>query len=310
MVIVPEQHRRLLRDMFAAAVAFTNGAALLRRGGSLEGLNWHYRDKRQHFKLPLPAAESGGKLVVVGAGKAAASLAVGLEASLGSRIDAGCVIVKYGHGLPLSRIRVIEGGHPVPDQSGAQGTQDILAMVRSLSSRDSAFVLLTGGASALMTAPAPDLTLEDKSQVNRLLVHSGASINDINVVRKHLSAVKGGGLLAAANGARLCTLVISDVIGDDLSTIGSGPTVADPSTFQDALDVLSAHGLLHQVPGRALERLRRGSRGLVPETLKAGAAPTARNSSLIVVLEVSMSCPESEHSHSWDPYSKAASRTS
>ena len=281
-VIVPAQHRRLLRDMFAASIEATNGAALLRRGGNVEGSHWHYGDRRQHFEFSLPAGAADGKLVVVGAGKAAASLAAGLEASLGSRIDDGCIIVKYGHALPLSRIRVIESGHPEPDQAGARGTQEMLSMVRNLSSRDSAFVLLTGGASALMVAPAPGLTLDDKTEVNRLLIRSGASINDINVVRKHLSVVKGGGLLAAANGARLCTLAISDVIGDSLSTIGSGPTVADPSTFQDALDVLSAHGLLQQVPARVLTRLHSGARGLVAETLKPGSALAARNWPFIV----------------------------
>jgi hydroxypyruvate reductase len=146
-----------------------------------------------------------------------------------------------------------------------------------------------------MVAPAPGLTLDDKTEVNQLLVRSGASIEDINVVRKHLSAVKGGGLLAAANGARLCTLLISDVIGDDLSTIGSGPTVPDPSTYQDALDVLSAHGLLQQVPGRALARLHSGARGFVPETLKTGAAQAAGNWPLIVANLAQALAAISEH---------------
>ena len=276
------QHRSLLGELFFAATAATNGSLLLGRGGSVEGSTWHYRTQSLDFQFPLPTTEHGGKLVVVGAGKAAASLAAGLELSLGSRIHAGCIITKYGHAMPLTRSRVIEAGHPVPDEAGALGTQAVLALVGNLSTHDCAFVVLTGGASALLTAPASGLTLEDKSVVNALLVRSGASINHINVVRKHLSAVKGGGLLRLSNGARLCTLVISDVIGDDLSTIGSGPTVADPSTFQDALEVLSTHGLMHVVPERALERLRSGALGLVPETLKPDDNRLTRNTSLII----------------------------
>lgn len=275
-------HRALLRELFDAAITATNGTSLLSRGASVENSIWRYRDGALDFQFPLPAAAAGGKLVVLGAGKAAAAMAAGLEVALGSRIDAGCIVVKYGHALPLSHIRVIEAGHPVPDAAGAAATQEILNLAASLSSRDAAFVVISGGASALLTAPASGLTLQDKSQVNQLLVQSGASISEINTVRKHLSAVKGGRLLQRANGARLCTLVISDVMGDDLSTIGSGPTVIDPTTFQEALAVLSAYRLEQEVPERALARLRAGARGGVPETLKPTDNVAATNAPLVI----------------------------
>jgi glycerate 2-kinase len=264
----PTVARRQLRQLLDAALSATNGASLLARSSSVTDDAWIYESAGERFVFPLPRPGSNGKVVVVGAGKAAASLAAGLEALLGSRIASGAICVKYGHGHHLQRIKVFEAGHPIPDVAGVRGTQAILGCLRGRSPADSVIVVLTGGASALLVAPVAGLSLDDKAEVNRRLILSGAPIQDINVVRKHLSGVKGGQLLREVSEARFCTLVISDVLDDDCSSIGSGPTVADPSTYADALAVLRRHGVYRRIPRAALLHLERGAAGLEPETPK------------------------------------------
>lgn len=213
--------------------------------------------------LPEPPP---GRTVVVGAGKAAAAMAAAFEQAWTHDLT-GLVITRYGHAMPTQRIEVVEASHPVPDQSGLQATQRILALVRALGPDDLVVCLLSGGASALLTAPAEGLdlsgqtcllsgatsalratatdglTLADKQAVTQALLRSGAPIQHMNVVRKHLSGVKGGALARAVAPARLVTLAISDVVGDDPSIIGSGPTVADPSHASDALRLLDQYGI-------------------------------------------------------------------
>jgi len=166
--------------------------------------------------------------MVFGAGKAAAHLAKALESRLDERDYSGRIVVKYGHGVPLEHILVDEGGHPLPDESGLRATERLLADLDDTREEDRIVFLLTGGASALLVAPAEGLTLDDKIGVTELLLRCGATIQELNAVRKHLSAVKGGRLLERMVPARVLTLVVSDVIGDDLSSIGSGPTALDP----------------------------------------------------------------------------------
>lgn len=261
-------HRDLLRELFFAGIEASDGELLLRQRSSLNDGHWEYVCNGMKRSFPILGKNCHSRLLVVGAGKAAASLAAGIESSLGGHIHDGCIVVKYDHTKQLERIRVVEGGHPVPDSAGSRGTNQIIKMVEELTANDSVFVLLTGGASSLLSAPAPGITLAEKSEVNRQLVRSGATINEINTVRKHISCVKGGVLVQRCNGARIFTLVISDVIGNDLATIGSGPTVADPTTFQDALDVLHSHTLIDEIPHSVLARLNEGARGGLPETLK------------------------------------------
>ncbi len=210
------------------------------------------------------------RVVAVGAGKASARMAQALEASLGTRLNDGLVIVKTGYALATKRIAVLEAGHPIPDRAGLRATQALLRLTQGLTSRDLLIVLLSGGASSLLPAPVPGVTLADKQRTTRLLLRSGATINEINVVRKHLSAVKGGGL-AASTKARIATLILSDVIGDDLGSIGSGPTAADPSTFADAAAVLRRYGIWHASPPAVRHYLQRGLKGVTPETLKPGS---------------------------------------
>lgn len=189
--------------------------------------------------LPEPPK---GRTVVVGAGKAAAAMAHAFENAWQHDLT-GLVITRYGFAMPTERIEVVEASHPVPDESGIAATRRILEMVRGLGPDDLVVCLLSGGASALLTAPADGLTLADKQAVTQALLRSGAPIQHINTVRKHLSAVKGGGLARAAAPVRLVTLAISDVVGDDPAIIGSGPTVADPSHAGDALALIAQYDI-------------------------------------------------------------------
>lgn len=210
------------------------------------------------------------RIIAVGAGKASARMAQALEAALGTRLDDGLVIVKTGHTLPTKRIAVLEAGHPIPDRAGLHATQGLLHLIQRLTHRDLLIVLLSGGASSLLPAPVADVTLADKQRTTRLLLRSGATINEINVVRKHLSLVKGGGLTTSTR-ARIVTLLLSDVIGDDLGSIGSGPTAGDPSTFADAVALLQRYRSWHTAPAAVRRYLYSGQKGDVPETLKPGS---------------------------------------
>jgi glycerate 2-kinase len=191
--------------------------------------------------LPAPPP---GRTVVIGAGKAAAAMAKAVEDHWPKdRALSGLVITRYGHGLPCRTIEVIEAGHPVPDQAGVAAAERMLAAVQRLGENDLVLALISGGGSSLFALPAPGVSLADKQAVTRALLKSGAPISEINCVRKHLSAVKGGRLALAALPARVVTLILSDVPGDDASTVASGPTVPDPTTRQEALAILNKHGI-------------------------------------------------------------------
>ena len=190
--------------------------------------------------LPPPPS---GRVVVLGAGKAAAAMAAAVEAAWPDRPLEGLVVTRYGHGVPCRRIEIVEAAHPVPDAAGEAAAKRILALAESAGPEDLVLCLISGGGSALLSLPAPGLSLADKQAVNRALLASGAAIGEMNCLRKHLSAIKGGRLAAAAYPAPLVTLVISDVPGDDPAVIASGPTVADPTTLEDALAVLRRYDI-------------------------------------------------------------------
>jgi len=219
---------------------------------------------------------------VLGAGKAAAPMAAAVERILGRRIRTGLINVKYGHTARLRRIELNECGHPIPDANGVRGARRIAELAAQAGPNDLIICLISGGASALLPAPAPPITLEDKQQTTRLLLACGATIHEINAVRKHLSTIKGGQLSRLAFPARIITLLLSDVIGDDLGVIGSGPTAPDASSFADALAVLDRYGLRERVPGPVRERLEKGAAGLIPETPKPGEDVFTRTQNLIV----------------------------
>jgi glycerate 2-kinase len=218
------------------------------------------------------ALEKYQRIVVVGAGKAAARMAMAIEKLLGAGISGGLIIVKDGHKAPLGIIRQLESAHPVPSQSGVDGTRKILEMAQ-LADEQTLFVcLISGGASALLVAPAADVTLADKQEVTSLLLNAGANIEELNAVRKHLSAVKGGRLAQAAFPAQVVTLILSDVIGDRFDVIASGPTAADVSTFADAWAVVEKYRLQQKIPSRVARHLQQGMAGKLGETVKQGDA--------------------------------------
>ena len=222
------------------------------------------------------------RVLVLGAGKAGASMARAVEAVLGERGSEGFVVVKDGYRAPTSWIEIAEAGHPVPDARGEEAAGRLLALASSATERDLVLVLVSGGGSALTPAPAPPITLAEKQAVTRLLLEAGATIGELNAVRKHLSRFKGGLLARAAQPATVVTLALSDVIGDPLDVIASGPTAPDSSTFADALEVLAARGVLDRAPAAVVARLRAGARGAVEETPKPGDPLFARVRSLVI----------------------------
>jgi hydroxypyruvate reductase len=222
--------------------------------------------------LPAPPA---GRTIVLGAGKAAAAMARAVERHMSGRVE-GLVVTRYGHAVPCARVEVVEAAHPVPDAAGRAAARRILEYAKSAGPDDLVLCLISGGASALLVLPADGLALEDKQAVNRALLASGADIAQMNTVRKHLSAIKGGRLAAAAHPARVLSLLISDVPGDDPAVIGSGPTVPDPSTFADALAILRHYGI--EPPAAALEHLRAAK----DETPKPGDPRLADAGTIIV----------------------------
>jgi glycerate-2-kinase len=219
------------------------------------------------------------KVMVVGGGKASARMGQALEEVLGDRITGGWINTKDGHGVPLGHITVHECGHPVPDERGIEGTRHIIELLRSADEETLVICLLSGGGSALMPAPADGITLREKQEVTKLLLSAGATIEEINAIRKHLSLLKGGGMARLAAPARLHVLILSDVIGDRLDTIASGPAAADSTTFGDCLTICGRLGILDKLPPKSLERLRSGAAGNLPETAKEGDAflVSARN---------------------------------
>ncbi|KAF0164143.1 MAG: hydroxypyruvate reductase [Rhodocyclaceae bacterium] len=230
----------MLRGLFDAAVAAADPARCL------------------PAHLPEPPDSPEGRTVIVGAGKAAAAMARAVEDHWRGDPErlSGLVVTRYGHGAPTRRIEVVEAAHPTPDVAGQLAAARILELVSGLTANDLVLVLLSGGGSALLAAPMAGITLEQKRAVTKALLASGASIGEINCVRKHLSAIKGGRLALAAAPARVVTLAISDVPGDDLSTIASGPTVPDPTRCVDALEIVERYGI--ELPAVAREALLSG----------------------------------------------------
>jgi hydroxypyruvate reductase len=233
---------------------------------------------KRHLRLRGPVLEAGGvrcrlgrgRVVLVAVGKAAIEMAREAEARLGDRLAEGIAVATNAPTRPLARVRFREAGHPIPDARGIAAAQEVEALARGLGRDDLLLVLLSGGASALLPAPADGITLEQKARTTSLLLRAGATIHELNAVRKHLSRLKGGGLARAAAPARVVALALSDVVGDDLSTIGSGPTVPDPTTFAQALAVLERRGVLAEVDAAVRERFAAGARGELAETAKPG----------------------------------------
>jgi glycerate-2-kinase len=221
-------------------------------------------------------------IYVIGFGKASAAMSQTLESILGSRITKGCVITKYGHSVPQRFIEIIEAGHPVPDKNGIRGTEHILSIVRNAGKDDLVICLISGGGSALLADVPEGCTLEDLKLLNNLLLNVGANITEINCIRKHLSKVKGGLLSKAAYPAMLISLIISDVIGDPLDVIASGPTTPDPTTFEDAIAILKKYNIEDKVPNLMYRTLLNGLKNKHKETLKASDEVLLRTKNIII----------------------------
>ena len=269
--------RQLLLSLFETAVAAADPAVVL------------------PAHLPDPPR---GRTVVIGAGKASAAMGLALEGNWPGELS-GLIVTRYGHGAPCTRIEVVEAAHPVPDEAGRAAAARILDLVQGLGEDDLVLALISGGGSSLLTLPAAGLTLGDKQAINRALLRSGASIDEMNCVRKHLSAIKGGRLAAAAFPARIVTLLISDVPGDDPAVIASGPTVPDPTSSADALAILGRYGIelpahvrghlqdpAAESPKPGDPRLARGEVRLIaaPQLSLEAAAAAARSAGITPVL--------------------------
>lgn len=276
---VLDQGRRAERaralDVLAAALAAVDPQAAVRRYVRREGdrlwVDGRDYDLRRYRHVYL-----------VGGGKASAAMAAALEGLLGERLSDGLVSVKDGYTLPLRRVRLQEAGHPLPDARGLAATRTMLELVRSAGADDLVLCAISGGGSALMTAPVDGVSLADLQALTDLLLRSGATINEMNAIRKHLSQVKGGQLAHAAAPATVIALLVSDVIGSPLDVIASGPTAPDSSTFEQAWAILERYQLLDSAPAPVLAYLERGLRGDAPETPKPGDPALARVQNVIV----------------------------
>jgi hydroxypyruvate reductase len=247
---------------------------------------------KSHLKvLPEGSLKVGGtrydlkryrNIFVIGGGKAACPMAKAVEDLLGGSISGGLVVTKYGHTLKLKRIKAIEAAHPIPDGAGLAGARAVLKMASDAGPEDLVICLVSGGASALLPMPASGITLRDKQDLTKKLINSGADIHEINAVRKHLSRIKGGRLASVIHPAEAITLIISDVADSDPSTIASGPTSPDETTFGDCIAVLKRYGLTEKAPRTVLKRLKEGAKGLYLETPKPRSPLFRRVRNLVI----------------------------
>ena len=268
------QQETILKNAFAAALAVADPKKIV---------------PEYLAKIFSPGSEPKGRCLVVGAGKASASMATALESHAKNHwpnvILEGVVLTRYGHHSPTNHIQIIEAGHPVPDQAGMDGAKEIYRLVSELNQGDILIALISGGGSSLLTLPQAGISIEDMRKTTEALLRSGAPIEEMNVVRKHLSAIQGGNLarLAIARGARVEALLISDVTGDAPADIASGPCAPDYSSYQDALNILDKHRLgPDSIPPSVLSHLQRGVAGEVPETLKEADLQNAAVSNHVI----------------------------
>jgi len=279
--------RQDLEAIFRAGLRRVDPRELVTAGLKLEGGRLTARSETGSITLDLGEFR---RIVVLGAGKASASMAAGLEEVLGERISEGVVVVKYGHTEALRHVRLIEAGHPIPDERGVGGAEAVAELARRADERTLVVNLISGGGSALLPAPfrgegpegPPGISLEDKQATTRALLACGATIQEINGIRKHISGLKGGRLAELLYPARSLNLILSDVVGDPLDAIASGLTVADESTFAQAWATVQRYGIEDRLPAGVVEILRRGAAGELPETPKPGAPVFERVTNLLL----------------------------
>jgi hydroxypyruvate reductase len=243
----------------------------VRREGSILEIDRRRYDLRQYRRV-----------FVVGGGKAAAPMAQAMEETLGDQLTDGVVSVKYGYTGPTTRVRIEQAGHPIPDEGSVRAADRIAQLLEQAREDDLVIAVLSGGGSALLVAPSKGISLADKRRVTNALLRSGATINEINAIRKHLSLIKGGGMVRLASPATVVTLVLSDVLGDPLDVIASGPTVADTSTFADCWEILTRYDLVDDLPASIATHLKEGLAGRLPDTPKPGDPIFDRTQNVVV----------------------------
>lgn len=258
--------RSMATDIFLTAIRSVNAYEAVKSCARLEGDRLTVEipnGKRESFDLTKFKG-----IFVIGGGKATASMAQAIEEILGNRIKQGIINVKYGHTAELSVIKINEAGHPIPDEAGVRGVQEIISLLRETDKDDLIVVLISGGGSALLPMPSEGISLEEKQEVTRLFLNCGADIKEINAVRKHISQIKGGQLARRSYPSTIINLILSDIIGDPLDSIASGPTVPDNSTFLDVLGIIEKYDLLRKIPRSVKELITKGIEGKIEETPK------------------------------------------
>ncbi|MEM2759574.1 MAG: glycerate kinase [Nitrososphaerales archaeon] len=275
--------RRLVLDALDAALMASDPKKLVKEHVRLKGNNLRIADKTYQLDFD--------NIYVIGAGKASAYMAEAMNEILGERITDGLVIIPdyFRTRLHVGNIKLWRGTHPIPSERGVYGTRKMLGLVKDVSADDLVICLLSGGASALMPLPFENITIAQKSKVTNMLLRSGATIQEINAVRKHISAIKGGRLAEFLSRSKLVSLIISDVVGDRLDTIASGPTAPDDTTFRDVMDVLKKYGLWETLDQNVKDVVMKGLSGIIPETPKAGSK-VFRNVSNFVIGNNRLAC--------------------
>ncbi len=263
-----DEMRRIAKAIFSKALLAVDPSKILKDRIRIEKDHLLIRIE-DNFEKALDL-KSFDKIFLVGTGKASNSMARTVEEMFGDRLTRGVITTKYGHLLPLKKTEIIEAGHPIPDQNGYEGAKSIQGLLKESGPRDLVIFLLSGGGSALLPFPAEGIGLKEKQEVTQLLLDCGADIKEINTIRKHISQMKGGWLARWAYPSTVIGLILSDVVGDQLDVIGSGPTVPDPSTFGEAWEILKKYSLLNEISSSIQKYLRLGKEGKKKETPKPG----------------------------------------
>ena len=272
---VTRERREKLLPILSAALAAVNPVTAVKRHMSLVG---------DELRIGERIYDLGQyrDIYVIGGGKAGGSMAKATEEILDDRLTVGVINTKYGYLAETEIVRINEAGHPIPDAAGVQGAKEMASLAARASDGDLVICLISGGGSALMTLPVEGITLADIEVLTAALLRCGATINEINAIRKHLSQIKGGNLSRLAYPAEVVSLILSDVVGNPLDVIASGPTVPDSSSYAQAYDVIERYGILHEVPSSVVEHLRTGKEGIIPETPKDDDAAFAKTYNLII----------------------------
>ena len=263
-----DEMKRMGKAIFSKALSAVDPSKILKDGIRIEKDRlWIRSEENSEMIFNL---NTFNKIFLVGTGKASNSMAQAIEEIFGDRMTQGVITTKYGHLLPLKKTEIVEAGHPIPDQKGYEGAKKIQSLLKESGSKDLVIFLLSGGGSALLPFPAGSIELKEKREVTQLLLDCGADIKEINTIRKHISRIKGGWLARWAYPSTVIGFILSDVVGDQLDVIGSGPTVPDLSTFDEAWEILKKYGLLNKIASSIQKHLQLGKEGKVEETPKPG----------------------------------------